>query len=278
MEMMNKKILFHFIVLFYALSHQAYSQDSIQRSSHAFKKIKIDKARAAYQTIITHSYYTIGYFEKYRIPLWTYYEDTKEQMLQCLLDRKGSFHKDPLTDLMQADKDDYAMPFEKGHLVPCEPMTFNGEAMKETFYYTNCVPQYEKVNSGRWRTLEKLVNNWTIDNLSLMIFTGNVVTENSPRRGPHEVVIPDYCFKIILDYQLPEIKALAFLVPNKDEKLTAVQDYVKTIDELEALTGFDFFADLPLDQQAKFESVSDPAKWDWKVGKYDEHFKNLKKN
>jgi len=197
-------------------------------------------------------------------------------ILQCLLPRKGSFRKDPLTTLMQANKDDYAMPFEKGHLVPCEPMTFNEEAMKETFYYTNCAPQYEKVNSGRWKTLEKLVNNWTIDNLELMVFTGNVVSDSSARRGPHQIMIPDYCFKIILDNTEPGVKAIAFLVPNKDQKLADLKNYVTSIDSIEQLTGFDFFADIPEEEQATFESVSDVSLWDWKVGKHDGLFKELK--
>ncbi len=272
---------YFFLVLFIVgAAHfvDVYAQDTSANKHHDFKKIKVDPARAHLQTVITHAYYTIGYFEKYRIPLWTYYNDTKEMMLSCLLDRKGSFRKDPLSNTIQASDDDYAMPFEKGHLVPCEPMTFNELAMKETFYYTNCVPQYEKVNSGRWRTLEKLVNNWTIDNLELMIFTGNVVNENSQQRGPHDVVVPDFCFKVVLDYRQPEIKAIAFIVPNKDEKLRAIKNYIKTIDEVEQLTGFDFFADLPKEEQEKFESVSDAEKWDWKVGKYDQLFKNLKKN
>lgn len=252
------------------------------RAQHAgledqqFKKIEAGPALSHEQTVIKHDYYTIGYFESYRIPLWTYYESTKEVILQCHLPRKGSFHADPAVSLVQADDNDYAMPFEKGHLVPCEPMTFSEESMRQTFYYTNCVPQYEKVNSGRWKSLEKLVNNWAIDNEEVMIFTGNVVTGRSGRRGPHDVTIPDYCFKIVLDHREPEIKAIAFLVPNQDKKMDALKTYVKSIDEIEALTGFDFFADLPPAEQEKFESVSDPAKWDWKVGKYDRLFKSAK--
>lgn len=269
---MSLKFKIIFLICF-SFCQSIFAQDSIVASYH-FQKIKVQDSVS--QTIITHSYYTIGYFEKYRIPLWTYYSSTKETMLQCLLDRKGSFRADPLVNLIQANKDDYEMPFEKGHLVPCEPMTFSEKAMKETFYYTNCVPQYEKVNSGRWRTLEKLVNNWAIDLLEVMVFTGNVVDEKSQRRGPHNVTIPDYCFKIILAYRGANIQAIAFMVPNKDNKLIALENYIVSIDKIEEMTGFDFFADLPLADQEKFESSSDTKQWDWRVGKYDKLFKALK--
>ncbi len=265
-------------MLLIVLCQWVFAQDSSVAHQTIFKKIKTDPVLEQAQTVIVHDYYTIGYFEKYRIPLWTYYKGTKEQMLQCLLPRKGSFRRDPLINLTQAGKEDYALPFEKGHLVPCEPMTFNEEAMRQTFYYTNCAPQYEKVNSGKWRSLEKLVNNWSIDALEIMVFTGNVVSEKSKRLGANGVTVPDYCFKIVLDHREPEIKAIAFLVPNKDQKLAALENYVKTIDEIEALTGFDFFADLATEEQEKFEGISDPALWDWKLGKYNYLFKPQKKN
>lgn len=242
-----------------------------------FKAVKAGAKLSGDQTIIQHTYYTIGYFEKYRIPLWTYNVQTKARMLKCLLDREGDFEADPETDLVQADKDDYASPFQRGHAVPCEPMTFSKEAMAETFYYTNCSPQYAKVNTGRWRTLEKLVNNWTIDHLELRVVTGNTVSKNSLVIGAHEVYIPDYCYKIVLDYKGPEIKALAFYIPNKNETLHPLENYLITIDRLEQLTGLDFFADLPKTKQAEFEASFDASKWDWKVGKYDALFKKLKK-
>ncbi|HOZ87654.1 MAG TPA: DNA/RNA non-specific endonuclease, partial [Bacteroidia bacterium] len=181
-------------MLLIVLCQWVFAQDSSVAHQTIFKKIKTDPVLEQAQTVIVHDYYTIGYFEKYRIPLWTYYKGTKEQMLQCLLPRKGSFRRDPLINLTQAGKEDYALPFEKGHLVPCEPMTFNEEAMRQTFYYTNCAPQYEKVNSGKWRSLEKLVNNWSIDALEIMVFTGNVVSEKSKRLGANGVTVPDYCF------------------------------------------------------------------------------------
>jgi endonuclease G, mitochondrial len=278
MKHRNKSVFKAMTSLLLLLCHFAVAQDSAGVLHNSFIKIQTNPVLEQAQTVIAHDYYTIGYFEKYRIPLWTYYKGTKEQMLQCLLPRKGSFRRDPLVNLTQAGKEDYALPFEKGHLVPCEPMTFSEEAMKQTFYYTNCAPQYEKVNSGKWRSLEKLVNNWTIDALEIMVFTGNVVSEKSKRVGANGLTVPDYCFKIVLDYREPEIKAIAFLVPNKDQKLAALENYVKTIDEIEALTGFDFFADLAPEEQEKFEAVSDPALWDWKMAKYNYLFRPQKKN
>ena len=90
------------------------------------------------------------------------------------MDRKGSFKKDTKAiaaehqfgnELYNAIKANGFRPndFEQGHLTSFQEVIWGKtpeerkKAADDTFYFTNCVPQHERVNSGLWRSLEQYV-------------------------------------------------------------------------------------------------------------------------
>ena len=110
---------------------------------------------------VKHTFYEIGFENKYHLPAYTFYSLTKEHLQLANLDRKGSFVKDPESNFVQAKGKDYsASGYDKGHMVPCEDMSFSETAMKETFYYSNCAPQTTELNRGEWKVLEELARTW----------------------------------------------------------------------------------------------------------------------
>ncbi|MBS1635559.1 MAG: DNA/RNA non-specific endonuclease [Bacteroidetes bacterium] len=220
--------------------------------------------------IIKHTYYTIGFDPKSKIPEWTYYHLTRQEVDSAVLDRKGDFVTDPKYNHDQAIDNDYAgSKYDKGHMVPCEDMSFNEQAMKETFYYSNCVPQTSKLNRGQWKNAEQLVRNWAVDNGSVDVFSGPVLEPGLQGLGKTGVLIPKYCYKIVLDYTEPVIKAIAFVMPNQDESLLDVKTYTCTIDHVEALTGIDFFPELPDAAEKELESHADVSLWNWDIHRKD---------
>jgi endonuclease G len=66
-----------------------------------------------------------------------------------------------------------------------------------------------------------------------------------------------------LDYTAPEVKAIAFVLPNEkgEQQLSA---YNVTIDYVEHITGIDFFPDLPDDLEVLLESRNDLSRWQFK--------------
>lgn len=224
-------------------------------------------------TRIAHCYYSLGYDAAARQPAWVYYHLTRARLDSAVLARKGRFVADPKTSDPQGNDKDYAgSSYDKGHMVPCEDMSFDALAMKETFYYSNCVPQTSKLNRGQWKNLEQLVRNWTMDNDALDVIAGPVIERGLKRLGKNRVAIPVRCYKVVLDYRSVPPKAIAFVMPNQDQALAPVQTYVHSIDEVEALTGIDFFPELPDALENQLESQCDTTPWNWQVSRKAESF------
>jgi endonuclease G, mitochondrial len=211
-----------------------------------------------------HSFYEIGYNTKYNLPAWTFYSLTKDHLKLAGLERKGSFKKDPLLDLTQANDKDYASSgLDKGHMVPCEDMSFSETAMSETFYYSNCVPQTADLNRGEWKMLEELCRNWAKEYGEIMVLSGPVLEINLPHIGSNNIAFPKACYKIVLRHSDQAYRSIAFLLPNNTSTLNTLPDYICSIDSVEKLTGLDFFADLPDELEAQFETVSIKDNWNW---------------
>ena len=56
------------------------------------------------------------------------------------------------------------------------------------------------------------------------------------------------------------MKMIAFLIPNKTTK-RRIQSFVVTVDDIEKLTGYDFFSKLPDGMENELESKSDFFIW-----------------
>ena len=111
--------------------------------------------------LIEYEGYTVSYNPKTKIPVWVKYDLSAEET-DGPYTRKGmNFKQDAYVPLPQAHSDDYRNSgWSKGHMAPAADFKWSENAMKESFYYTNCCPQDESLNSGQWSTLENKVRNW----------------------------------------------------------------------------------------------------------------------
>ena len=83
--------------------------------------------------------------------------------------------------------------------------------------------------------------------------------------GPNKVTVPEAFFKVVLRKQSRSgssdyYKAIGFLYENKGASRD-MSRYVKSIDELEELTGLDFFSALPDNIEDKIERTADLRDW-----------------
>ena len=69
------------------------------------------------------------------------------------------------------------------------------------------------------------------------------------------VAVPRRFYKVILAHQTRPMRAVAFIYPNAASN-GPLRQYVVSIDSVERLTGIDFFAALPDDQEQRVESRS----------------------
>ncbi|NVO20299.1 MAG: DNA/RNA non-specific endonuclease [Bacteroidetes bacterium] len=214
------------------------------------------------ENIVHHMAYSLSYNEAFEQPNWVAYELTSEET-QGNVKRTNKFAVDPLVSTGTADKADYARSgFDTGHLAPAADMSWSPIAMKECFYYSNMSPQRPGFNRGIWKQGEELVRNWAKEYGSIYIVTGPILSKGLPTIGHDHVAIPVYFYKVILDYQPNRIEGIGLVMKNESSKMP-LQSFAVSIDNVEKMTGIDFFPLLPDDIENKVEGQLDIKAWTW---------------
>lgn len=212
--------------------------------------------------IVRHIGYTLSYNEKYEQANWVAYELTAKET-EKVVGRSNDFRTDPNVATGSADDADYKNSgYDRGHLAPAADMGWSAQAMEESFYYSNMSPQTPGFNRGIWKRLEEQVRQWAVDNQAIYVVTGPVLVPNLPTIGHDKVAVPNYYYKVILDYTKPELKGIGFIMPNTSSTL-AISNYAVSIDSVETVTGINFFPALPNEQERSIEKSLCLECWSW---------------
>jgi len=185
-------------------------------------------------------------------------------------ERTDNFREDPLVNTGSATLNDYkGSGYDRGHLAPAGDMTWSYEAMSESFYLSNISPQEPGFNRGIWKTLESYVRTWAFENLEIFIVTGPVLKAGLSTIGQSEVAIPEFYYKVILDYHEPELKAIGFILKNESSQVS-LENIAVSIDSVESFTGIDFFPSIPDTIEFIIEENLDINKWTFHGYSYEE--------
>lgn len=162
--------------------------------------------------------------------------------------------------------------YSRGHQLPSADRLVNEEANAQTFYATNITPQDEDMNSGVWETLEKDLRVVARNCDTVYVVTGCVVTTADDKKINYiqdnigaPVAVPKAYYKVCLKYKATSsanggYSAIGFWMENKNLG-GSVKDYVKSVDEIEKLTGFDFFPNLIDDIENMVEKSTNTDGW-----------------
>lgn len=247
--------------------HEKPCLDSISnpKKTSLLTNLEIPKTNSK-DKIITHSGFSFLYNENHEQANWVAYELTKEKTNK-LFKRTDQFKSDPKITTESASDNDYlGSGFDRGHLAPAADMSWSYISMSESFYYSNMSPQTPSFNRGIWKKLEELVRKWAIENDTVYVVTGPVLTNDLFSIGPNNVSIPKYYYKVILDYSEPSIKGIGFILPNEGSK-EPLQNYAVPIDYVEKLTGIDFYPLIDDEQEEIIEKTLCLECWTWKKNK-----------
>lgn len=216
------------------------------------------------EQIIRHTGYTLSYNEEYEQPSYVAYELTREEVYGAL-NREDSFKADPAVTTGSATLEDYrGSGYDRGHLAPAADFKWSADAMSDTFYLSNMSPMDGSFNRGIWADLEATVRQMAVDNEKVYIVTGPVLTDGPYKTiGESKVAVPNQYYKVVLDYTDPDIKAIGFVLPNKGSS-DSLETYVVPVDEVEEITGLDFFPALPDDVEELLESNVDISRWSFR--------------
>lgn len=215
-------------------------------------------------TIVEHTGYTLCYSEDAEQPYWVAYILTADEVFSNVAQRADNFHEDPYIPTGSATLLDYkGSGYDRGHMIPAADLKWSEQAMDDSFYMSNMSPQVPAFNRGLWADLEAVVRTFAVQNKAICVVTGPVLTDGPyDRIGENEVAVPKFYFKAILDYTAPEYKAIGFLLANEGSK-ESLTSFVVTIDELEEITGLDFFPLLPDEDEVILEATYDISLWDF---------------
>ncbi len=216
------------------------------------------------EQIVQHTGYTLSYNDRYEQSSWVAYELTKEKVYGGC-ERVDNFRPDPAIKSGSATPEDYRNSgYDRGHLAPAADFKWSEQAMDDTFYMSNMSPQVGAFNRGIWADLESVVREMAVENGTVYIVTGPVLSDGPYKTiGENKVAVPNYYYKVVLDYTNPEIKAIGFILPN-EKGSHSIDYYAVTVDEVEDMTGLDFFPALPDDVETLLESTLDKGQWSFR--------------
>lgn len=259
----NRWSIFLSLAVFCVCTVAGMCKDDSDEFSSDYKKYEIPALQAGSgEQILKRTAYTVSYNPKRRVPNWVAWRLTARQADGNVPRPTNAFREDSSVVVPRATLADYkGSGWDRGHMCPAGDCKWNAEAMYESFLLTNMCPQAPRLNSGDWNEIETLCRSWAKTYGTIYVVTGPVFTSKRPKTiGQNKVAIPDAFFKAVV--RLGKHPAgIAFVCENNEEHNLKPADYVVTIDKVERMTGYDFFASLPLDIENAVESESNITKW-----------------
>lgn len=210
--------------------------------------------------MVRYSAFSVSFNPETHTPNYVAWELTGEHA-RGKLKRSNKFVADPDVEGSATPEDYRNSGFDRGHMAPAGDMKWSTQAMEESFYMTNIVPQNHELNRGVWNRLEEKCRQRAVSDSAIVIICGPVPGDAVDMRiGYNQVAVPQRFFKVILSpYTNPPL-AIGFILPNGYPK-GGMQPYAVSVDKVEEVTGYDFFYQLPDSIENKIESKCNFNRW-----------------
>ncbi|MCF0189649.1 MAG: DNA/RNA non-specific endonuclease [Marinilabiliaceae bacterium] len=156
--------------------------------------------------------------------------------------------------------------YDRGHLCASADRLYSQKGNEFTFYLSNISPQLSVFNQGVWESLESYVQGLgrnTAFRDTLYVVKGGTIEDDCIQGWYRGMPVPSYYFMALLCQKKDTYKALGILMEHTtgySEPYSYASNCV-TIDELEALTGIDFFCNLDDEIEKDVESHYDISQW-----------------
>ncbi|XP_040289807.1 nuclease EXOG, mitochondrial [Bufo bufo] len=229
-----------------------------------FEEYGFPKSGAEVRQYISHA---LSYDQAKKTPQWVIEHLTKEKTVG-IADRKHCrFKPDPsIPEIFSASNEDYLHSgWSRGHMAPAGDTKYSTEAMAETFYLSNIVPQNYENNAGFWNRFEMYCRDLTQRFDDVWIVSGPLTlpTQHEDGKksvtyqviGKDDVAVPTHLYKVILARKKQSEEALAegaFIVPNAPISFQhQLPEYQVPLETLEKLSGLVFFPQVDKSKEVK---------------------------
>ena len=259
------------------LGHPEDSPLFFGNPSDAFADTSLDK-----NYLMVKPQFTLSYNTDTLCPNWVAWHLDSENIGDA--DRSDDFRPD--TELPDGwygvKKSDYQYNkygFDRGHVCPSADRTATKEDNSMTFLMTNMVPQTPDNNRVIWMHFENFERELVKQGNEVYIIAGPFGTGGTSPKGTFENIpinlksgqifymnVPAFTWKVLIaipagqgDLERIDDSAtvIAINVPNKTgmQKTGDWEQFLCSIDEIEAMTGYDFFELLPDDVEDSLEKM-----------------------
>lgn len=213
------------------------------------------------EQILMRKAYVASYNKDTRIPNWVAWTLTADHTDGPYKRAGVKFHEDDDVPEPRVTTYDYMQSgYDRGHMCPSADNRWSSEAQEECFLMTNICPQNHNLNAGDWGEMENQCRAWAKEYGRVYIVCGPILFRSRHKKiGTSKVVVPEAFFKVVLCLEGTP-KGIGFIYRNEAGNRPK-GDYVNSIDEVERITGIDFFAKLPDKVEKAVESQASLDDW-----------------
>lgn len=213
------------------------------------------------EQILKRTGYVASYNKATLLPNWVAWHLTAERTEGSAKRSGVDFAEDTeVPEPRATDWDYYNSGYDRGHMCPAADNKWSKKAMEESFLFTNMCPQNGNLNRGDWNEMEMACRKWAKKYGDLYIVCGPILYKGKHKTiGKNKVVVPEAFFKVVLRTG-DDPQAIGFIYKNTSGNRPK-DSYVNTVDEVERITGIDFFPSLPDDVEKNVEATADIANW-----------------
>jgi DNA/RNA endonuclease G (NUC1) len=234
-------------------------------------------ADASDDFIIRRPEYTTSFNKNRNTPNWVSY-DLDPTHFGSNVDRCDCFTHDPAlpSDFTHLNTADYTgagaaagYGIDRGHLARSFDRTSGTLDNATTYYLSNIIPQAADLNQGPWAIMENYLGDLARNQNKEVYIIAGVAGSKGTVKSEGKITIPQKVWKVavilphdegladIHDYR--DLQVIAVIMPN-DPGIKSVdwQTYETTVDNVEAVSGYDLLALLPDKIERAVESNTQP--------------------
>jgi DNA/RNA endonuclease G (NUC1) len=217
--------------------------------------------------LIQRDQYALSYNDNTRQPNWVSWNLTAEDIGSA--GRSSSFFQDTTlpSGYYQVLTSDYSgSGYDRGHMCPSADRTATRADNDFTFYMSNMIPQAPDNNQGVWANFETYCRSLATAGNEVLIISGPSLFSGS--RISSGVAVAGFTWKIVVVAPLgtepitsritTSTRVIAIKIPNTaGVRTTPWQNFVTTVAQIEADTGYTFFSELPSSVASVLKTVVD---------------------
>jgi DNA/RNA endonuclease G (NUC1) len=148
----------------------------------------------------------------------------------------------------------FGISWDRGHMTPSADRTLNFTDNAVTFRMSNIIPQADANNQGLWAQFETYCRGLATGGNEVLIISGP--SEFTGNRIPNSMSVPGSVWKIAVVVPnatsttpanqriTTSSRVIAILTPNVSSGLGTWQSYITSVEQIEEVTGFNFFTDV----------------------------------